>query len=277
MSYHTIVVPVDLSADAGRRTETAIKLAEQYRAHLIGTAEIGFSTELAPAALEVGGPALGSAIDQLYANAHTALKRFTDSVAKTNVDSYETRLINDEFNAGLAVQARYADLVIVGQTDPARHSVLFAGTPENVAMQTPRPVLVLPQGQEYRHPGKEVMLAWDTRREAVAAVHAALPFLKTAQRVTVAVLNPGSASGGHGEEPGADLGTYLARHGVRVDIRVVDTDEASGAALCGMVAEQGADLLVMGCYGHARMREAIVGGTTRHVLRHMRTPVLMAH
>jgi nucleotide-binding universal stress UspA family protein len=81
----------------------------------------------------------------------------------------------------------------------------------------------------------------------------------------------------HGEQPGADLALYLARHGVKVDVLQETTEQDSGNALLSLAADVNADLLVMGCYVHSRFREVLLGGATRTVLESMTLPVLMSH
>ncbi|MYN43438.1 universal stress protein, partial [Duganella sp. FT109W] len=106
---------------------------------------------------------------------------------------------------------------------------------------------------------------------------AALPLLRRAALVTLAVINPAAVSTVHGPQAGADLAAYLARHGVPLEVVVRETDTDAGDALLGLAAERGADLLVMGCYGHTRWRELLLGGATRAVLRRATLPLLMAH
>ncbi len=120
-------------------------------------------------------------------------------------------------------------------------------------------------------------MAWDGRAEAARAVVAALPLLKTAARVTVVLFDPQRGPDGHGEEPGADIALFLARHGVPVEVRCEPYSIDKGKALLALAEAIDADLLVMGCYGSSPLREMLLGGTTRTVLANMALPVLMAH
>ena len=115
-------------------------------------------------------------------------------------------------------------------------------------------------------------------RKATRAVNDAMPLLETADSVTVLVINPIGGIDGHGEEPGADIALHLARHGVNATAEhMVAEDISVGDMLLSRCANAGADLLVMGAYGHSRMRELILGGATRNILQHMTVPVLMSH
>jgi nucleotide-binding universal stress UspA family protein len=123
-----------------------------------------------------------------------------------------------------------------------------------------------------------VVVGWDASREAARAVRDALPLLTQAKVVEVVSVNPRPADLGHGDVPGADIALYLARHGVNVEVQRIETRELDvGNALLSHVASEAADLLVMGGYGHARLREIMLGGATRTILHDMTVPVLMSH
>lgn len=127
-------------------------------------------------------------------------------------------------------------------------------------------------------PGKVVMVCWNASREAARAVVDALPFLRAAEKVIVLAVNPEMSAAGHGAEPGADVAAWLSRHGVRVTVqRDVAPDADVGAVILSRAADHGVDLIVMGIYGHSRMREMVLGGASRSLLASMTVPVLMAH
>jgi nucleotide-binding universal stress UspA family protein len=123
-----------------------------------------------------------------------------------------------------------------------------------------------------------VVIAWNSAREAARAVHDAMPLLIAAEAVTVLTIDPREGPQGHGELPGADISLHLARHGVKAQVeRTVSADLPVGEVLLSRLADLGADLLVMGAYGHSRMRELLLGGATRSLLQSMTVPVLMSH
>lgn len=113
--------------------------------------------------------------------------------------------------------------------------------------------------------------------EATHAVTAALPILKRANNVKIAVINPAAEPDAHGADPGTDIALYLARHDVKVEVVQKTTENDAGNALLSVVQDLSSDLLVMGAYGHSRFREIILGGATRTMLESMTVPVLMAH
>ena len=123
-----------------------------------------------------------------------------------------------------------------------------------------------------------MLLCWNASREAARAAADALPFLKAAQKVIVLVVNPTVSAEGHGAEPGADAAAWLARHGVKVIVqRDVAPDADVGGVILSRAADHDADLIVMGIYGHSRMREMVLGGASRTLLASMTVPVFMSH
>ena len=278
MTYRTILVHADLSRHAPQRIRFAATLARAFAAHLVGGAMTGVSRFLMPASMAMGGPMIAEQVELMRDSAEQALAQFDALADQTGAPSFERRLVQDDFDGGMALQARYADLVVLSQTDPD-HPVPgdWNDLPEYVLLNAVRPVLLLPYAGHWEHTGSHALVAWDGSNEATRAVTAALPLLKVAGRVTVVVFNPQSRWGTHGEQPGADLALYLSRHGVKVEVSAQPTELDAGNALLSLAADTGADLLVMGAYGHARLREMLLGGVTATILREMTLPVLMAH
>jgi nucleotide-binding universal stress UspA family protein len=203
--------------------------------------------------------------------AHSALTTEWRSVEDLRVD----RAVVDV----VAMQARYADLLVMGQVDPDRPADLIAADlPGQAAVIAGRPVLALPYAWTPRPIGQRVIIGWDGERESARAVADALPLLRAADWVQV--LNIDTGPGGRrlaADLPGADMAAHLARHGVAVEAAHSSADIPLADALLSAVADADADLLVMGAYGRSRFREMILGGTTRRMLREMTVPVLLSH
>jgi nucleotide-binding universal stress UspA family protein len=124
---------------------------------------------------------------------------------------------------------------------------------------------------------RRILVAWNAGREAVRAVADARALLVRAEAVEVLVVDPEGRRAGHGEEPGADIARHLARHGAQVEVRRLSSGgEDVGRVLLSQAAAFGADLVVMGAYGHSRLNEWIFGGVTRTILREAGLPVLMS-
>lgn len=171
-------------------------------------------------------------------------------------------------------RALYADLLVLGQRneeDPAAAD-LPPDFISSVLVECGKPALIVPYAGTVKELGQTVLIAWKETRESARAVAAALPWLATARAVHVV---------GYGNAADASLQSlqaYLRAQGVEASVRVGGVDDSEvGERLLSLAADVGADLLVMGCYGHSRAREWVVGGATRSILRSMTLPVLMAH
>lgn len=281
MSYKTVLLHVNQSAHAPERARVAARLARSFEAHLVGAAMSGISMEVyRNSAMMFAGPLPQAQFDTLARNAELALDRFEAVAQGEDVHSFERRLSDYEPQAGLVMQARYADLVVVSQADPDdADTSLIRDLPEYVALHGGRPVLVVPYAGKFDTLDRHALVAWDGSRSATRAMTDALPLLRRSRKVTLALFNPARMYGVHSELPGADAALFLARHGVTVEVQQQATPDGldTGNALLSLAADLSADLLVMGAYGHTRWRETLLGGVTRTVLSDMTLPVLMSH
>jgi nucleotide-binding universal stress UspA family protein len=278
MSYKTILVHVDKSQRVAEIIKVAGGIARAGESHVIGVATTGISRFALPADVELHDSYLVQHMDFMRRQARQALDKFETQAAGLDLISAEPRLVEDEPGGGLSLHARYADLVVLGQTDPNEpFTPALVDLPQYVVLNSARPVLIVPYIGQFSEMRSRVLVAWDASPSATRAVTNALPLLKRAGRVDVAVLNAEAQPDAHGEQPGADIALYLARHGVKVNVITRSTKTGIGDALLSMVAELGSSLLVMGGYGHTRFREILLGGATRTILESMTVPVLMSH
>lgn len=174
-------------------------------------------------------------------------------------------------------QALYADLLVLGQHDPgaASASAVAAGFVESVLIDTDKPALILPFEGELQTAGNDVLIGWNATPQSARAVTAAMPWLRRARHVHVLEASDPAAQHCAGE---LDIAQYLQLHGVVPTLhRQRASPPDAGDFMLSLANEVGADLLVMGCYGHSRARELMLGGASRTVLRAMTIPVLMAH
>jgi len=279
MPYKTILIHLDESPTMDARIDLAAQLAITHEAHLIGLATTGvsryFYESMSTAVSEAG---IGPYLDTLRDRARGRLQHFEDKVRQLGVNSYEKHLADDEAEGCLAMRARYCDLVILGQYDPEGYiPSVYADLPEYVTLNGGCPVLIIPYVGSTPLKPEHVLIAWDGGQEAAKAVRNALPFLRAAKSVEIAVFNAQQQLSGHGEEPGADIALFLARHHVQANVRQEQVEIPIGEALLSLAADLNADLLVMGCYGHSRFREVLLGGVSRTILDSITLPVLMSH
>jgi nucleotide-binding universal stress UspA family protein len=208
----------------------------------------------------------------------TASTAFAKAVKGREVTP-EWRCVDGHADGLLTLHARYADLTIVGQSDPEVTTLpLPSDLPESVALATGRGTLVVPYIGTGKMTGSDVMLCWNASRESARAPFEALPLLKAASSVVVLMVEPRTSPEGHGAVPGADVATWLSRHGVKVTVqREVAADADVGGVILSRAMDLGSDLIVMGIYGHSRLRAMVLGGASRTLLASMTVPVLMAH
>jgi len=282
MGYKTILVHLDASRLAQPRVAAAAALAMQFDAHLIGLAPTGWLLMPSEAVPGLGLAAYeAAAMRELQEQAQGCVASFEEQVRRLGVTSYEARIEEGFAEEALAaLSARYCDLTVVSQANPEEASLASSpGLPQEVLMQSGRPLLVLPFAGSYEvAPASRVLVGWNASREAARAMHDALPLLKKAAHVEVVVFEtPEDLDLRHWQLPGADIGLWLARHGVTVNVRHVPAKVAAGEALLSHAADINAGLIVAGGYGHSRLREAVLGGVTRTLLRSSPVPVLMSH
>lgn len=277
MSYKTILVHVDDTSRTPNRIRLAGELAIKQEAHLLGIADTGVSRFIYQDG-NINGvdPSLLSHLEYLRERAAQNITDFKKQVNALGVHSFEGDITQDDAVGGIGMRARYCDLVVVGQTNPDESSpAVMDDFPEYMILNSGRPVLVVPYTGEFADIGKRPLIAWDDSRAATRAITDAIPFLRNADLVNVAIINPKGDQ--HGEQPGADLAAYLARHGIKLEISVHRTKLDISNALLSLASDLNSDLLVMGGYGHSRFKEMIMGGATRGILESMTIPVLMSH
>lgn len=187
--------------------------------------------------------------------------------------SAEWRLVQGDPSGQLIEQSRYADLLAMDLRPPRTlEGRLSPSLAEATILSAACPLLLVP-GPVPASIGRRVVVAWKSSRESARAVHEAVPLMKAADEVTVLTVGPVEDD----RVPGADISTYLARHGIKVELRTQSADDDEGRIILAEAKALGADLLVMGAYGRTRLRELVLGGVTRHVLTHATLPVMMVH
>lgn len=278
MALKDLLVHVDTDPRCQNRLEAAIGLAASHDAHLTGLFVLMPPQLPGYLRAEISDDILRHQAELAVAAAKRAEDTFNNAVRRANVKG-EWRCVEGTQVQTLSLHGRYSDVVIAGQRDPSGEaSGDDPSMPDQLILASGRPVLLVPHSGTYPVIGQRVMIAWDASRLATRAISDAMPFLVGAKHVIVMAVNPKQGEEGHGEIPSADICLHLARHGVKADAQHVYADNVSvGDMLLSRAAEEGIDLMVTGAYGHARWRELVLGGVTRHLLKHMTIPVLMCH
>jgi nucleotide-binding universal stress UspA family protein len=277
MDIKAILVQVDGDRPCAGRIGAAVDIARRFDAHLSGLyVDLGFR-----APVMVDAPISGAVIERLEeeraARAQAAARCFEAATAG-HAGPTEFRQTEGDAAGELARAGRYVDLLVVGQPGNEHDTLLPGFLPDALLMDAARPVLMIPYIGPRESLGRRVLVAWNGSREAARAVGDAMPLLARAEEVEVLSINPDAGDAGEGDVPGAAIAQHLARHGIRAVAHASRADDIDvGDVLLSRAADQDFDLLVMGAYGHSRLREFVLGGATRHMLKHMTVPVLMSH
>lgn len=278
MSFKTILVHCDGAKPVAHRLAVAADLACRFDAVLLGLhARAPFEPPLFVGKSFEMGRFVQAHRQHVMEDGSAALLAF-EQASRCKPFVAEWRSLNGRADQVMVRCSHYADLAVVGQTRPDGTTLVPADLPESVAIDGGRPVLIVPYVGVRQPVGRTVILCWNASRESARAAVDALPFLRSAAKAVVLVVAPGRAQDGHGEEPGADVAAWLARHGARVIVqRDVAPDVDVGEIILSRAADHDADLIVMGIYGHSRLRETVLGGVSRTLLSSMTVPVLMSH
>jgi len=284
MSYRIILTPVEVAA-AANYVSVATSLAREQAATLVGlhvmppsapSTEYGFGLT----------PTMLAEIERMRRDAAKAAEGSFRDVASTvpgarfEIDD-AGRTMDPE--SVVCRRARTVDITVVPQIGAGERLEDAPGSlAERLVMESGRPVIVVPQAGRFSTVGRRVLVAWNRSRESARAVADAMPLLERAEEVWVLTIDETrSARGvgrGNNDDRAAQAVEYLALHGIKAKpCHDIVGDITAGDILLSRVSDMGIDLLVLGAYGHSRLRESMLGGVTREILQHMTVPTLMSH
>ncbi len=271
----SILVHVDSSSRCGARLHAAHHVAEQFDADVTAAFAAMPAAIQYPLGFSAGADVATLMVEFDKERRNRARASFDQAVA-AGAPRLHWAELSDEPAQAFTRAALYADLLVLGQRDPddLQHDVMADFVP-SVLIDSGTPALVLPYAGLPPAIGRTALVAWKETRESARALSAALPLLHAADKVHVALWNNADTDA---DDESLRVEKRLAAHRVSARIhRLGDTSPDVGDTLLSLAADLGADLLVMGCYGHSRAREWVLGGASRTVLRSMTLPVLMVH
>ena len=281
MSYKTILVHFSDERRLHGLLAPAIVLARRFEAHVTGLAVL--PPPIVEPALTPGGAGTTVIESHRKVFAEECLRMKERFEKATRDAGLISEWITDDAKPWPVLRkvveyARVADIIVMAQADEDWALSAMTEGPEELVLASGRPVLIIPSRGDHIRVGERIVVAWNGRREAARATLDALPLLEAAENVQVLCIVPDDDREAVGDVPAADLATTLARHKVRCEAsETLRLAAGAGETLLAYVRDSRADLLVMGCYGHSRLAEFILGGVTRHVLKNMAVPVLMSH
>ena len=265
-----IQVYVDNDTACGIRIENAANLAMQFDARLAGL----YSVRKATVPAGIGAPAsMGfyEAVDRRSTEQIELARGVFESKAAMVSGGGQFQTLDGYLLDDLSVQSRYADLLVIPQDLGAEANLSPNYWPGSVLMTAGCPVLLLPDRKSINLPPQSAMLAWDGSRESANALRAAWPMLERIEKIDIASVSASNAEA-------MDIATYIGHHGVECEVHLLDGSEwNAGGILLEQAGVLGSQLIIMGAYGHSRLREFVLGGTTRYILDHATLPVLFSH
>lgn len=278
MSFKTVFLAVGVTDDDEEITRAA-GIADKLGAHLsiliLGVAPPPPASPYGVVSNDVWAGEIREGQDEAQERARAVEQQFASGPLSVSVESQYV----DRGTVGtLAARfARYSDITLVSTQRPGFES-MQSWVMNGALFESGRPVLLLPKGPTDFPQVSRVMIAWDASVQASKAVQASIGLMQAADEVHAVLIDPVPSFDGHGPEPGADLATYLARHGIRTTVhRLPREGRETGATLRRTAADLGVGLVVMGGFGHSRLRQMIFGGTTTNMMKEATVPVLMAH
>jgi nucleotide-binding universal stress UspA family protein len=272
-----IVVNLSVNRDGGFAGDYAVSVASAFEAHLTGIAFVFDPIVPVSGTGYIPAEVIETQQADNEAAAKAAIDRFAAATQRAGLSAEPLSLTASFAGAGdqFGRIARRFDLAIVGQSEPEASSVedIIA---ETTLFESGRPMIMVPYIQKAPLKLDNVMVCWDGSRPAARAIADAMPLLVKAGSVEIVIIT--NERGKQDEIEGADMGQHLARHGLKVDVHRMTGGSIDVAdALLSHVADSGADFMVMGGYGHSRLREFVLGGVTHSIFRSMTVPALLSH
>ncbi len=275
MAIKDLVVYVDNSQTCEKRLRAAVQLAQNHEAHLTGLYVVRPLSDLMMYPIEPIAGRVRDVIQKPLMEAKDNARDVFETVTGNSGLVVEWREAEGATSGAINISARHADLVILGQYQPADRMDKSEGLAGRVLLSSGRPCLIIPYIGALKTLGKRVLVAWNGGREAARAVNDALPILKEADFVSVLAVDPPTRGDAI---PCTDISHHLARHGVKAEAMSRTAAEIDvGTFLLSHAVDLEADMIVMGAYGHSRLSEMMLGGVTRTLLDQMTVPVLMSH
>jgi nucleotide-binding universal stress UspA family protein len=278
MAWKDIIVHFGDTKASDVRLKTALALAKSQKARVTGLYIIPFPPIIAGMDENMDPGLMDTMIKAGRERAAVAKKSFLALTKKSGVRCLWKQVEGSPMDV-LSRHGRYADLVVVGQHDnEATFDMDRRGLPDEVILNIGRPVLVVPRTGSHAVVGRKPVVAWNGSSVAARALGDAMPFLEKAKKATVLAVKSKDLPKTAKKNGEGSIIEHLAHHGVKAKLETVQAeDPKDGQTLLTAASRRGADLLIMGAYGHWRLKELVLGGVTEHVLAHAKIPVLMSH
>ena len=279
MEYKNILLHLDHSSGCRNRLETAFELARRYGATITGLFVVPNYVVPSYVEAQISVDLITDVTEKAIARATQTLADYQKLADEANANM-EAHVLEGQVIPILREHSKYADLLLLGQDHPDDPDNTSYGLADALLFEGACACMVVPHSGKVEAPGKRVLVTWNASRESAHALREAMPFLSGAESVVVLSTEPDGIDTdiARGHPHAQELARFLESHGIdSVSSGISDTDMSPSDAITGQAADMNADLIVMGAYGHARLREIILGGVTRDLLKQAPVTLLLAH
>ncbi len=279
MDFKNILLHLDHSDGCQNRLQTAFALAKKYDALVTGLFVVPDYVVPSYVEAQISVDLITDVTEKALARARETLSGYEKmaDAAGVNMDAH---VLEGQVIPILREHSKYSDLMLLGQDQPDDPDNASYGLADALLFEGACACMVVPHSGKLAAPGQRVLLTWNASRESARALREAMPILATADEIVVLSSEPDDADSeiARGHPHADELARFLESHGIEsVSSGIADLDISTSDAILGQAAEMNADLIVMGAYGHARLREIILGGVTRDLLKQSTIPLFLAH
>ena len=279
MKYKNLLIHLDHSSGCRNRLEVAFGLARKFDAQVTGLFVV--PNYIVPSYVEaqISVDLITDVTEKALARASETLAEYQKLARDQGVD-LQGHVVEGQIIPILREHSKYSDLLLLGQDHPDDPDNASYGLADALLFEGACPCMVVPHSGKLAIPGERILLTWNASRESAHALRQAMPLLQEAETIVVLSSEPddGDDDLARGHPHALELDRFLKSHGIEtVSSGISDPDINTTDAIIGQAVEMDADMIVMGAYGHARLREIILGGVTRDLLKQSQLPLLMAH
>lgn len=279
MEIKNILLHLDHSAGCINRLDTAFAMARDNDAAISGLFVVPDYVVPSYVEAQISVDLITDVTEKAIARAEVTLGEYRQRADAAGV-KFEAQVVEGQVIPILREHSKYTDLLMLGQDNPEDPDNASYGLADALLFEGASACMMVPHSGKLAPPGQRVLLTWNASRESARALREALPILKRAETIVVLSSEPdeGGSDIARGHPHAAELARFLESHGIEtVSSGISDVDMSASDAILGQAADMNADLIVMGAYGHARLREIILGGVTRDLLKQSPVPLFLAH
>jgi nucleotide-binding universal stress UspA family protein len=279
MEFKNILIHLDHSSGCQNRLEAAFELARNFDAQITGLFVVADYVIPSYVEAQISVDVITEVTEKALARARDTLVDYQKLAEEAGV-SMEGHVAEGLLIPILREHSKYSDLLVLGQDHPQDPENASYGLADSLLFEGACPCLVVPHSGKLMPLGKRVLLTWNASKESARALREAIPLLARAETVVMLSSEPddGDTSMANGHPHALELARFLESHGIEaISSGISDMDMSASDAIIGQAVDMNADLIVMGAYGHTRLREIILGGVTRDLLKQAPVPLLLAH